>query len=247
MSVRAFGTDPADLEMDFQSLDRPALVTGIIEHCGQPAEDCWALSVGARIARLLEIVSQTCGDRLDCAVWCIRAECGAPLEFPFSVGALQSLRHEISEEPVEVHLPDGDAIRFRRPAGADLRSWRQFEFAGPDDARFKLVRSLATDDGERLPSTPGPWIDAVAHAMETADPLVAFRCEVRCPACETLQEQVLDLERIALNRLAAAQRDILGEVHEFARHYGWSETETLAVPGARRRQYRALIRAEEGR
>lgn len=255
MIARAFGSDPQDLEMNFQSVDRPALVTGIVGRCQErgrdtgalSAEDCWALPVGARIAGLLAVVSRTCGDRLDCSVSCTRADCSATLEFSLSVSALESVGEKTSDAPIEVRLPEGDAVHFRLPSGADLRRWRQAGFAGPEDARFRLVQGLAVEGGEHLPAKPGLWIDAVAQAMESADPLVAFRCEVRCPDCGTQQEHVVDLERIALTRLAEAQREIIGEVHHFARHYGWSEAETLAVSGARRRQYRALIRAEEGR
>lgn len=255
MIARAFGLVPEDLETDFQSADRPALVTGILERCRMQsqdadprgAEDCWALRVGARIAGLLSIVARTCGDGLNCSVSCTRSGCGATLEFSLSVGELESIESRAADPSIEVPLPTGDAVRFRLPSGADLRRWRRAGLGNPADARVKLLQSLAVEGGDRLPAESGPWIEVVARAMETADPLVAFRCEVQCPECGTRQEHVVDLEGLALTRLAASQREIIGEVHHFATHYGWSEAETLAVSGPRRRKYRGLIRAEEGR
>jgi hypothetical protein len=41
--------------------------------------------------------------------------------------------------------------------------------------------------------------------------------------------------------MRASQQVLLREVHEFARHYGWTEAETLAVPRARRAAYLQLL------
>jgi hypothetical protein len=51
----------------------------------------------------------------------------------------------------------------------------------------------------------------------------------------------VDLESLALASLARRQRALLREVHCFAVHYGWTESEVLAVPPTRRARYLAFI------
>jgi hypothetical protein len=73
------------------------------------------------------------------------------------------------------------------------------------------------------------------------DPLVDFTVSCTCPACGDAQEVAVDLESFALASLARRQRALLQEVHRFASHYGWTESDVLAVPPARRAHYLLLI------
>ena len=52
-------------------------------------------------------------------------------------------------------------------------------------------------------------------------------------------------QSIAFARLDTRQRALFEEVHQLASHYGWTETEVLAIAPERRARYLALI--EDGR
>jgi hypothetical protein len=84
-------------------------------------------------------------------------------------------------------------------------------------------------------------VAAVSASIAAMDPLVDFTVASQCPACGAPNEVTIDLEALALTRLVARQRALLDEVHRFASHYGWTETEVLAVPEARRARYLSLI------
>jgi hypothetical protein len=62
-----------------------------------------------------------------------------------------------------------------------------------------------------------------------------------CPACGQPNDTTVDLELLALRRIAARRRALLQDVHALASAYGWTEQETLAIPPARRAEYRRLI------
>ena len=82
---------------------------------------------------------------------------------------------------------------------------------------------------------------AVSASIAAMDPLVDFTVSCHCPACGAPNEVAVDLEALALARLVGRQWALLQEVHRFASHYGWTESEVLAVPPARRAGYLALI------
>jgi hypothetical protein len=90
-------------------------------------------------------------------------------------------------------------------------------------------------------SVEGDDEPAVADAMATHDPLVAFAVSCACPACGTARDHPVDLEAAVLARLGARRRSLLRELHTLASRYGWTESEILAVAPARRAQYLALI------
>ncbi len=101
-----------------------------------------------------------------------------------------------------------------------------------------MLRDLVTSGD--LPTDSTPVIDA----LDAADPLIAFTVVTTCPACGHRTEHPLDLETFALRRLRERQGRLMAEIHELARAYGWTESEILAVPEARRARYRALIDAD---
>ena len=76
------------------------------------------------------------------------------------------------------------------------------------------------------------------------DPLVDFTVSCCCPACGAPNEVAVDLEALALTSLLGRQRALLQEVHRFASRYGWTESEVLALPPARRARYLAFFEDE---
>ena len=89
-------------------------------------------------------------------------------------------------------------------------------------------------------------LTAIAAALSEHDPLVDFTVSCECPDCGQPADIAIDLEGVALGRLAAVRRALLVDVHVLASAYGWAEPEILAIPPQRRARYRAFIEGTAG-
>jgi hypothetical protein len=231
--MRPFG-HVVDLDVDFGQADRPGLVTTLLTNCSDrgEAEFWWLQPLGVRIATLLRLVAVT-EQRGEISL-AARCGCGESFEFAFPLLSLPGGTSD--ESPLQVHLDDERTLRVRRPTGEDLRRWRDADPASRADALRVMLDSLVIAG----PLAPGDEA-AVSASISAMDPLVDFSVSCHCPACGTPNEVAIDLEVMALERLAARQTALVHEVHRFASSYGWTESEVLAVPPSRRAQYLRLI------
>jgi hypothetical protein len=235
-SVRPFGT-AGDLDVDFEQADRPGLVTELLARCDGAGDAAfwWNQPVSARTGALLRVVAATeqRGD-LSLNARCVAGACNERFEFELPLYALARAASEVG--PLRVRLDDARTLAMRRPTGSDLRRWRDAEPASRSEAVGAMLASLLlegqVDAGDEA---------AVSSALGALDPLVDFAVACRCPACGAPNEIRIDLEALALTRLAARQRALVHEVHRFASRYGWTESVVLAVPPARRARYLALM------
>ncbi|WP_338761615.1 hypothetical protein [Massilia sp. METH4] len=235
--VRPFG-QPPDLDLDFGRPDRPALVTELLAGCCAPADAnfWWDQSVSLRTATLLRLAALTDGrDTLP-----LHARCTACGEmFGFDLPLRQLADYAAGDEPLRVALGTGRAATLRRPTGTDLRRWREARPATREAAVTLMIGTLLVE-GDGSPDDEA----ALAPALAALDPLVDFTVACACPACGAGNDVALDLEALALGRLAASQRTLLEQIHICATHYGWTEAQVLAVPPARRARYLAMIGEE---
>lgn len=238
-AMRPFG-HVADLDLDFGHPDRPGLVTTLLAQCGERRDPAfwWSQQVGRRTAALLRLVALTeKRDDISLSARCVAAACGDAFEFELPLQALPG--GEADAGPISVPLGDERSVTMRRPTGEDLRCWRDAKPASRAEAVRVMLDSLV------LAGQAGPEDEAcVSASIAAMDPLVDFTVSCRCPACGAPNEVAVDLESLALARLLARQRSLLQEVHRFASNYGWTESEVLALPPARRARYLALIEGE---
>jgi hypothetical protein len=239
-AMRPFG-DTADLGLDFGSSDRPLLVTALLAQCGEPSDAAfwWSQPVGLRIGALLRLLAATDqGSRqLTFTARCAQASCGETFEFEVPLHALPDGSGD--DGPIRVQLDAERSVTLRRPTGDDLRRWREAQPGSRAEALHAMLDTLVIE-GEVQQRDEG----VLSRSIAAADPLVAFSVACRCPACGSASEVPIDLEAVALARLGAHQLALLREVHRFASHYGWTESEVLAVPSARRARYLGLIEDE---
>jgi hypothetical protein len=253
---RTFGAATADLDLDFGWVDRPALVTAVLAGCCAKSEAAsaiweeaaWSLPLGARILRLLQIVELTTQKAsLTITSSCPQIDCHRPLEMVLPYAQLAAYASSENAPGNIVQFPRADATphALRLPTGRDQAAWQSQTYQTPDEALAAIVRSLLTASDASSIDLSGAHLEPLAAIMEQADPLVSLSVSVTCPHCAHDADLPLDLEAVALQQLAQHQRALLRDVHEIARHYGWSEGEVLAVSAQRRAQYRRLIAAEE--
>lgn len=235
VAMRAFGRRE-DLDLEFASGDRPDLVTALLAQCtAADAGHWWARTVGARTAALLRLYRLNEGvESVELGARCRSGDCGENFAFELPLAPLAALAPD--EQGWTRVLPDGRELSLRPPTGFDLQRWRQARPADRGSALQLMLHDLAS--GQEL----GPDDEALlAETLAEKDPLVALRVEAHCPACGQVQDVAVDLEGLVLSRFAARQRALLSEVHQLARHYGWTEDQVLAVPRRRRAEYLALI------
>lgn len=237
--MRPFG-HVVDLDLDFSQPDRPSLVTALLTRCGEHRDPSfwWSQPVGERTAALVRLVALTeQRDGISLGARCVDPACGESFEFELPLGLIPGGAPDAA--PMQVQLDAGRTLTMRRPTGDDLRRWREAQPASRAEALRVMLDSLVVA-GEAGPGDEG----AVSASIAAADPLVDFTVACRCPACGAPNEVSVDLEALALTRLVGRQRALLHEVHRLASHYGWTESEVLSVPPARRAHYLALIEEE---
>lgn len=236
---RAFGT-AADLDVDFASDDRPAVVTALLAACAVPGDSAywWAQPVGERIAAILRLLAISTGvDALALQARCARPGCGELFEFELPLERLLAQPRALG--PVHVRLDGERTISLRPPCGRDLSAWRQWRGVPVGELRARMLASLLIDGHAAADDE-----QAIAEALAAVDPLPGFAVDCPCPACATTSAVRVDLEALALGHLARVQRALLREVHVLAGRYGWSEAQVFAVPPVRRMRYLAMIEAE---
>ena len=245
ITARAFGVDPADIEVDFGGADRAAVVTAIIERCaggddGAPlGPDCaWALPVGDRLHALVTICRLSGRHAFEFSLACPSPRCDEQVEIELPLHALgAAARERAAVEPAELSW-EGSTFRPRRPTGEDLRTWRE---QPPADGEI-----LAALGGPRLPSSAPPdLIAAVEEALAAVDPLVDVQVRSECPACGEALDVTVDVEGEMVALARRWQDELLRDVAALARALGWGEREILALPASRRRRYLAMLERAE--
>lgn len=229
-----------DLDIDFTTKDRPALVTMLLASCGSPREPefWWSQAVAVRIVALLRLLASTESiDHLRLLARCRQPECMERFEFELPIAALSDSVPQ--GDTVQVRLKDELSIVLRRPNGRDLSEWRNLR---PPSRRAAIEAMLGSLVVEGHASHEDEL--ALAEALSAQDPLVAFTVSCICPACGATNEVRVDLEDIVLDKLRRKQRALVREVHRLASHYGWTEAEGLAIPPHRRTHYLTMIENE---
>lgn len=236
VALRPFGR-AEDLELEFGGGDRPGLVTDLLARCSDSpsTQFWWTQSVGTRNGALLRLLALTeSADRFPVQARCTEPSCAEAFEMELPLAALVDPAQ--SPVPLTVVLSENRTVSLRRPTGEDVRNWQGARYASRQEAVAAMIGALVLD-GPVMPADE----PALAEALSAWDPLVALTVSCQCPACGVENEVQIDLESIALARLDTRQRALLREVHQLASHYGWTESEVLAIAPARRARYLALI------
>jgi hypothetical protein len=108
--------------------------------------------------------------------------------------------------------------------------------------RVLLERCLTTAGGAAGEPPPAHLMTRLMDLAAAADPQADVRLALDCPACGAAWQAPFDIGAFLWTRLQAEALRLLGEVHELAAAYSWSEQEILALSPARRSTYLELAR-----
>jgi hypothetical protein len=244
LRLRRYGTQRADLELDFRR-PAPELITAIIAACterldGAALEQSFfaELSVSTRIVCLLLLARLDGVDTLSAPLVCPAFECGERYEVDLTLAEILAFAQTENAEPITVDLGES-RVSLRKPTGHDQMAWQSGRFPDVAAARLTMLRSLALSD---LPHDLGdPELARIEAALDESDPLVCFSLTAACPSCEAEAGHEIALADMALQVLRAAQSRLIESVHALASRYGWSETAVLEIPDWRRQRYLSLI------
>lgn len=209
----------------------------------EPATGLERMSLGEREALLWDLYRGLFGDTVECTAQC--PTCADRCEWSCGFEALCTR----ARATVAEHLPctwsgDGWIVRFRPIEARDVEALESCK--SEKDAVERLLERCvleATLDGRPIASTelPVSIVDAVSEAMEHVDPHAAPTVALTCPSCAHQWDAGLDAVTFVWEKLSTWAERTLSEVHELARHYGWSETEILELSAARRSRYLAMV------
>lgn len=210
------------------TLDRGALL-GAWARPDLPADAVADLPLGELNQTLLQLHEASFGTQLQAHVDCER--CGQRLALNLD---LRELLQPTPAGEAEVEIL---GLRLRAPCLRDLAAVA-LENDAREAARRLLARCTLQGDAQALDDAA---LREVEDALEALDPNADIALALHCTACGVQQVAQLDAAVLLWDQIAARSRALLGEVHQLARTYGWTESEILALSDARRAAYLEMV------
>jgi hypothetical protein len=254
LKFRPFGLFESDLNIDFQRLPCPYLVTQVLQCCvanstedHSESEDFWGLTVGKRIEYLLHIVAPMRAGDLTVQLNCHNAACGQIIEVELSIDELIHLGHQTSDlDNVQIAI-DGNLFSFRKPTGADQREWLRRTFNDETNAKKVILRTLLAVPAKtsKVASILDENISVIEQVFQDEDPLVGYQIIIHCPYCERDLPYEIALQEFLLAEMQKVQARLLKDIHQLALHYHWGEGQIITLPKWRRDQYLAYLEGEK--
>lgn len=219
--------------------DQRALLLLTLAFPDEPAETLAGWPLGRRNAALLTLREQLFGVMLGAVARC--PACGHALEIPVAVAEIRAPMAETERVDLRVASDAGDyVLEARLPTSADLAA-----VADAPSLPALLTQCVSTVrlNGESVAAhpLPAPVLDALAQALEEADPQATILLALTCAACSYGWTAPLDVVDYLWQEIHDYAQKTLWEVHLLAQAYGWSERAILDLSDRRRRQYLALV------
>jgi hypothetical protein len=199
-------------------------------------EQLGALPIAERNLLLLCLHELTFGPLL--SVFGVCSTCGAQLEF--AVRAPEMTAHVSGQSPADrvTWYEDGRHYRLRAVTTNDLlATLGVLETSAAQD--LLLARCLEVSPAARQRTAP----TAVLERFEQVNAASELSCSVDCPGCSSHELLDLDLARFLWTEVRNAARRLLGEIHQLASAYGWSERDIAGMSAGRRGAYLEMLSA----
>lgn len=202
-----------------------------------------ALPLGDRDIILLDLRERLFGPVLDLSTDC--PQCSTLVTLAPAIEALWQDEPDAAERAAASAVEIGDrALQLRPVDSRDLAAAARAGDAA--EARHILAaRCLADETGAGVDPAvlDDALLDEIAARLARLDPQADLAFALDCPECGHAWEAPLDIGAVLWRELQWKAEALIGEIHELALHYHWSEGEILGIGPARRAAYLRLIRA----
>jgi predicted RNA-binding Zn-ribbon protein involved in translation (DUF1610 family) len=196
-----------------------------------------AMSVGRRDGHLMDVREANFGSRVSGVAEC--PQCGELLQWDMDLDDVRSASSN-HEEGTNRLVMDGHELLYRLPDSTDLAAIA----LGGDVAHGRatlLDRCVleARKEGVQVEvgSLPDVVISGLAAEMEAQDPQAETLLDFECPECGLRWQALFDVMTFLWTELQALARNLLNDVRDLARAYGWSGKDILGMSAVRRRYY----------
>jgi predicted RNA-binding Zn-ribbon protein involved in translation (DUF1610 family) len=196
-----------------------------------------AMSVGRRDGHLMDAREANFGRRVSGVAEC--PQCGELLQWDLYLDDLRSTPNDHGEGTNRL-VVEGHELLYRLPDSTDLAAIA----LGGDVAHGRatlLDRCVleARKEGVQVEvgSLPDVVISGLAAEMEAQDPQAETLLDFECPECGLRWQALFDVMTFLWTELQALARNLLNDVRDLARAYGWSEKDILGMSAVRRRYY----------
>ncbi|HME04406.1 MAG TPA: hypothetical protein VKG38_15400 [Solirubrobacteraceae bacterium] len=200
----------------------------------------WATLPAVELAAAALLIRRSwLGDLLVAETMCPGLACGEQIDVRVSIDAYlehhrpSPCRGASESEPGWLTLTRTDVL-FRIPTVGDL-----IETLDGSAGASSLARSCI-----RPPEAPAAVRRRIDRALDALAPRLDGELGGTCPGCGETIELRFEPIGYVLEELRDASSEVLGQVHELALAYHWSEESILAVPRRRRLGYVTMIRGE---
>jgi hypothetical protein len=197
-----------------------------------------SMSVGQRDGHLMDVREANFGPGVSGVAEC--PGCGELLEWALDLDDIRSPRGDSSEGGPNRLTLQGYDLLYRLPDSTDLAAVALGgDVAGGRAALLHRCVLEARRDGVEIEPTslPEKVVLGLAAEMEAHDPQSETLLDFECPACGVRWQALFDVLAFLWAEIQARARRLLGEVHDLARAYGWSEAAILEMTPVRRRFY----------
>jgi len=197
-----------------------------------------ALPLADRNLLLLRLHELSFGPFLN--VFGVCPNCAARLEFAVRVAEMAALLESKPSARAVTWTEAGRQYRMRPVTTDDL-------IASLDAADVRPAQELLLErclevspphEPGRLSATP-----TVLQKFEQVQATTKLSCAIECPGCSERELLDLDIGRFLWAEVRTAARRLLGEIHELASAYGWSEQAIAGMGADRREAYLEMVGA----
>jgi hypothetical protein len=219
---------------------------------GMDREELGTLPIAERNVLLLRLHELSFGPWL--SVFGVCARCGA--QFEFTVHSAELISHVAAQSPGDrvTWTEDGRDYRLRAVTTDDLLA--TLGLPETDTAQDLLLArclevspaiSQAASPSVSQPVSPAAGQRAASPAVrkrfEQLNAASELSCSVDCPGCCSHELLDLDMARFLWTEVRNAARRLLGEIHQLASAYGWSQQAIAEMSAGRRGAYLEMLSA----
>lgn len=209
--------------------------------CPQEKREELALhSIGRRDRALLGLREATLGGAVESVVEC--PGCGEKLELAFRTADLSKDLQTSSDGEIALNV-GGYELRLRLPNSLDVAVAMELPLAEAERALFRRCLVSATHEGRPADEIPDEILELSTGRLAEADACSEIRLNVSCAFCGRTTSVLFDIVTFFWAEIEWWAARLLGEVHELASAYGWTEREVLSLSPARRESYLRAVRS----